>query len=403
MSLRQRNTTVTYKTETTPGVDSAPTVAANLVSRATAANVGSEPQITDDNELRGGLGAGEPIIGGVPMKPVITCNVSGSPTAGTPPEWADLIESCGFLESLSATPVPSSGTGVATAGTATTLTMSAAANPTFSATNGFYVGQWAELSVNPTVTQVTAITGYTISGGNITITFADTFSPVLSATTAIKILPNALYRPHSGVIPSGSLYVYRDATAAIAGVLWKVLGNQGAWDMTWTAAGKGSFNFGLTGVFGGKSDVVLPSTPVASVAQPPIWLNGRMTINRQAVGLRQLTLNSGNTGVLPPDPNAVEGFGPYEITARNMQGQCDPIMTLVATRDLFADLRGQTLRVIAALLGPKSAGTAGSRVGLFIPQAKFREVAETDDQGLLRDSVRFQAVGVNDEAYLCVF
>lgn len=395
-ALRTRNRLGLFKGETTEGVDASPTAGSNAFS-SIGLEVGVNPNVIEDNELRGGLGAGDIVVGATPMTAQIRANLRGTGTGGAAVEWDDIWEACGLNPTADATAMPASGATTCTGGTTSTCTFSVTATnwPSSAGLDPTMVGKVVELGGDHS--EVVTIESYSVTGSTATITFAQEVAVAPGVSTTVKKPINVIYTPHSGTIPSGTFYEYLD------GVLWKVLGCRGDWSMDWTAGGKGTFDARLNGVFGGRSDASVP-TPTLPTTQAPIWVNGRMNINRKAVAASQLSIGMNNSGTFPGNPNAAEGLDPYVVTGRSAQGAVNPLMTLTATRDLFADLRGQTVRTIAAILGSRAGGVAaGNRFSLFIANAKFRSYAMADDGGLARESVPFQCQGVNGEFVLCGF
>lgn len=400
-SLKLRNSTYAFAVETAEGVDQNPTIAANLISRATGLTIAGGSRAIDDNEQRGGLGAGEPIVVDAPMTATLTVNMAASGVVGTAPEVGDMLECCGMSETIS-TVLPAAGTVTATGGTTTSLTFdrSVANGTQFSAVNGSYIGHPILLTTNPATPTISHITDYTVAGTIVTIKIAHTMAVALSATTTFTKPGNVDYTPHSGAIPTGTLHVYRDASTTTSGVKWALLGNRGNMEITSTAAEKWTQQFSLQGTFGSKTDSTLATTPGGGSGSIVVWSNSSFTLDRVRIGLRAFSIGLGTTGVNPPNPNAINGFDPYELTGRTVQGAADPLLTLVATRDLWTKMRNQTFSVFHAMLGPATGGTAGTRIAVTLRDGKFREVAEQDDQGLIRDNTRFQAVGVNSEFHL---
>lgn len=99
-----RNTLVLLKVESTSGVDAAPAGATDavLVSDLTinplaATNV-------DRGLLRAYFGASEQLVATANVQCSFTCELAGSGTAATAPQWGDALLACAMAESLLATP-----------------------------------------------------------------------------------------------------------------------------------------------------------------------------------------------------------------------------------------------------------------------------------------------------------
>jgi hypothetical protein len=96
-----RNTAVLLRSETTPGVDSVPTGAANAML---VSDVSIEPNIeTIDRALiRPFLGGSEQLSGNTSIQVRMTVELAGSGTAGTAPAWGPALRACGYAEVVTA-------------------------------------------------------------------------------------------------------------------------------------------------------------------------------------------------------------------------------------------------------------------------------------------------------------
>lgn len=269
----------------------------------------------------------------------------------------------------------------ATTGSATTLTL---ASP-FAASSQTYRHMPLWLQGNPATSAYAFVSDYT-SGRVATLT--DTFSPILSSSTHASTPANTLYLPTSvsANLKTASAYLYVD------GVCYQVVGLTGTWRVTNTTAGIGRMEFQLQGIFQAKVDGALPAYTPPSVVTP-IMRGGAVLMNRSAVSCRTLSIQAGNQIVLPPNPNATQGFDPGVILSRKFEGSIDPMDTLVATRDIMTDFKNGTERVLHARYG----SVAGARVAFTVPTAKYIQHSPNDDGGIQRTGTGFECNG-NDGA-----
>lgn len=98
MGRNTRNTVILAKAETTYGVDASPTGSdAVLVSNPSS-------KLGTNNARRGFVrpyfGASEELVGTKWRDMAFNCELVGSGTAGTAPQWAPLVKACGFQEIL---------------------------------------------------------------------------------------------------------------------------------------------------------------------------------------------------------------------------------------------------------------------------------------------------------------
>lgn len=221
------------------------------------------------------------------------------------------------------------------------------------------------------------------------------FSPLLQAcgfAETVNAGVSVVYELASTGFITGTAYIYK------GGLLWKLLGCRGSWDLEMVSSQFGVLTFTLHGLLGGKTDVALPALTFDD-AIPPKWKAATMTIGGAAAAVQQLTLNSNNNIYMPPDPNAAEGLQPAEITGRSVQGSINPLETLVATRDIFTDFKSGTAKALQAKLG--TAG--GNRITVDITAAKYRGETQRDDSGVQRVDVPFSATGKDDTVMTLTF
>ena len=403
MALRVRNGLVLVRAETTEGVDSVPTAAADALA-AFSISRNTNPDVVEDNEFRGGLGSGEPVIGA--FRPQLTTqhNFYGSGTPATPPRLAALFPIAELIQTINpfAATIPTTGTTTAASGSATTITIDRTVGngadwPASTLLGIPLLGNPVLLAGNPATQTVDFITGYTVAGNIATITFSRTYSPILSVATTI-VRPNCIvWGPGApSPDPSASVYLFRD------GILERFVGCRANLALTMRGGNKWSVQSTINGVLLDRTDVAVP-TATFDLTSPSIWTNGIMTINRVDAAVSQMTIDLGNQGQFPTNPNALAGIDPYLVGSRRVTGSVDPILTLVATRNLLASLQAQTKLLIAAMLGGRTGGSPGNRWGIVIPNAKLMDNQITEDNVILRETVPFQCTGFVNEFFLSHF
>ncbi len=379
--LRARNAAVLFKQEATEDVPETPSASTDAV-KVENLQVNFNPQQVQTNEHTGSLDSSGPIPVGLQVSVSFDVLMKGPGTAGQAPEVGALLKACGWAETLTSSAIPASPEA-ATAGSTTTVTLGAS----FSATAQTYRGMPLSLTVNPSAGATPFITDYSSSK---VATLTDLFSTALDTTTLCQILPNALYSPASTGIPSGTMEVYRD------GVKYVFAGARGAPVFNISTQNVGRISFNFSGRFVSQSDVGVPAATY-DATRPPAFKAAAMLLQRSAVALRSLSLDVGNNLVFPPDPNAAQGFGPAQITQRDMSGSIDPNKTLVATRNVIDDLDNATPNIIHARWG----STAGNRCAVTIPQAVFTGVGEGNDNGILTEEIQFFPQGQDSGAFIC--
>lgn len=99
-----KNTLITGKIETTYGVDSVPTGAANALLISDQSITPLDAQNIDRDLVRGSFGASEQLVGPASVKLSFSVELAGSGTAGTAPAWGALLQACACSEGVLATP-----------------------------------------------------------------------------------------------------------------------------------------------------------------------------------------------------------------------------------------------------------------------------------------------------------
>lgn len=99
-----RNTVILAKVETTAGTDAVPTGGADAVLVSDVSITPLEATNIDRALIRAYFGASEQLVGTAFVRCSFTVELAGSGTAGTAPQWGDLLLGCAFAEAVLATP-----------------------------------------------------------------------------------------------------------------------------------------------------------------------------------------------------------------------------------------------------------------------------------------------------------
>ncbi len=401
MALRTRNAGLLVKIEGAPGTPETPSASTDGVKIEVTGNPFTfNPEIEQPDEVTSSLDQQPSIVGG--LKPTLTFGVyltgggaASVPAAGTAPEYNDLLKIAGLTETVVATQIPADGSAAAASGTATTATFDRTSgdNSELSGTSGTYDGMMVELSGNPATPVRVQVVSYVVSGNNATFTFARSFSPNLSSSTVLKVLPQVRYKPNSAP-PTATVEFYLD------GLKYVFAGQRASASLAIPTARAGKFTFSLGGQYVSKSDVSLPSITYQNIPKP-IFKAGECWMDRKVAAVSQFALALNNTLVYPPNPAAAQGFDPCEVVRRKITGSVDPSLTLVATRNLMTAFEAGTPQIVqASVVG---ANVAGNRVAVIVPNAKYVSNDPTDREGLAMETVNFDAEGNDNGAYLTYY
>lgn len=384
-ALFTRKALLLPKIETTEGEDASPSAGDAIRVEVTANPVTTDFNVQDTTEVSGSYDDSDSIPAGARATVTFSVLMRGAGTAGTAPPWGVLLKACGFAETLTASAV-----GVPTAcagGSTTTATLATPAGTTAQQYRGMPIEFSGDLSA------LSFISDYT-TGRVATLT--DTMTEAIDTDVDFQILPNALYTPTStdSDVKSLTLWMYQ------SGILWKLTGCRGTPTFRFPSGGVPRIEFQFMGIFQSRIDASLPVVDFTTLSDPPIFRGGRCLINRAVAATSDVTLNSGNRIIQPGNPNAAEGFGAGLLTGRKFSLDMDPLATLVATRDVIADLRAGTKRPIHFRMGD----TAGNRLAVTAPQGKYVTRDFADREGVIGESVTVQCSG-NDAAavQICAF
>lgn len=339
------------------------------------------PNVIDTTEVTPSLDPFDPIVGGTSCTIEFDVYLKGSGSASVAPEWGEMLEACGFLETDSAVVnVEVLGVGGSTT--------SALLGATASAVAQTYRGRPITFSGN--MTETSMIWDY--SAAKLAL-LTDTMSIVPTGPGTSYTLPRTwVYKPKSTGIESGTMWIYTD------GIRYEFAGCRGTCPLTLTSGGPGRISFRFQGMFTQKTDAALPAA-VYDASRPPIWKGGSFSINALETAGQTFSIDPGNNLVMPDNPNSAESFDPAIITARMCRGNINPKETTVAVRNAMLDFRNSVKRPLQTRLGT----TAGNRIGIVVPSALYLNQGPTDTNGYVTVDIPFHATGQDSGYTIAVF
>lgn len=282
-----------------------------------------------------------------------------------------------------------------TAGDAVSATLAAS----FPATAGALVGMPLLFSSGANSGRAPLITGYTAAR---VASLSENFDTPLTTEQA-AIPANWTY---SGTSPADAAAKATDQPMAVIafyrdGVLFKYTHCRGIVNLEGRAARPGFAAFNFTGIFAGKSDAAMPSlTALKQHAAPNLAkgtdASGVAIMNRKPLSLSTWSLNDGASVTSSDDPNTTIGFGAGEIGQRTPVLTVDPLATLVATRDVLAQISAGA--VVPASL--RHGSQAGNRWALTIPSGQVTGESDTQRDNLVGEQITAQAISQGKDAYL---
>jgi hypothetical protein len=280
------------------------------------------------------------------------------------------------------------------AGSATTGTFGTG----YTGTAQLYRGMPAILSVGPGADFAPFITDFT--SGKVG-TFSETFSPALDNTTLAAIPANWTY---AGTSPADNTARLTDQPVVTIG--WYEDGNLYTWmdcrgtlDIEGNNARPAFGAFSFSGTYMGGTASAVPSNAVVANHSAPMLVKGAgsppvAVINRVQLPISRFALRNGGQVETPDDPNTPYGFADGQIVGRTPMFECDPLRTLVSTRDAIAEIGALSNYPIALRFGT----TVGNRWGLVIPLAQPVSADNAMRGSLRADSMGFQLLNPGKDA-----
>ena len=408
--IRLSNVLVMCKAETVEGTDSVPVAGTDdFPFEVESLEIGSPFATESSGEATGSAVASAPIIMGQPVPVKIRFRLKGAGvgvtyTAGVKPPHHALYQACGlrgvFTAAVAATALAS--------GTTTSGTLAAP----FAATAQQYRGQRLNLASAPAAGAGALIADYT--SGRLA-TLADVFGSAIGSGNTGAINANWTYAMTSPADnserladqPSSTLYVHEDGT------LYKLLGFRGALKISADSAKPGFAEVEGTAIWGGQSNTAQPTVTIGAGHAAPTFnmltaVSPAFLVNRKQLPVSTFSFDWGSPVDTLEDPNTYAGFGAAQIglSLRNGRLECDPLKTLLATRNHIADLE---VPPAVGFTGAVRIGTnSGNRVALTLPRLFPASVEMGKRKGARSESLGFMALnpgrdasGRDGDAILC--
>lgn len=386
--IRTRPQLLLAKIESVEGQDAGPDAATNSIM---IENVqwNEAPNVIQTNEHAAALDVSAPIAGGVRTTVTFDTWVKSRAAGDTPPEFGVLLKGCGLSETVTAAAVPAAAEAMGSGSSMTQGTLGSSAT----GTGGLYTGM--PIFITETGAMDSFIAAYTAAK---LATFTDTAPANLTTTAKYQIPKNVVYRPASASLASLTIWLYRD------GKLYKGVGARGTFTVNMETGGGIRFSFTFAAVWQQVTDSAL--VPGTFADGPKLVWRGlagghaRARWNRILCQVRSLSFDIGNSTPYPDNPEGIEGYDPAQITLRNASFSMDPLETLLATRDIKADMRANQPRILHARAYN---GAAGGGFAVTAPAAQATAQGDGDRDGFAIEQIQGRCTGANDSLHLCFY
>lgn len=197
----------------------------------------------------------------------------------------------------------------------------------------------------------------------------------------ITALSDVTYKPLSSGLKSATIYVYRD------GLLHKILGCRGTWELILQAGHPARINWRFLGKYQDPADAAVPTpTLEGNALAPPKALAASLTFNAiTTFVVQQLQIVLGNTLAIRPDINDATGIAGIAITNRAGTGSFNPEAVVNATYNFWQDWINSTLRQISAQVG----SATGNKLLVTLPKVALDQIREAEREGILVFEIPF--------------
>ena len=223
---------------------------------------------------------------------------------------------------------------------------------------------------NVTIEAEMEVAGFGVPGPATPIAGYDALLRICALSRTLTADTKVDYAPVSEGIESATVYFYQD------GMLHKLFGCKANLTLRMGTNEVPVYRFTIMGLYGGVSDVALP-TPNVAAYQTPLAVN---PINTTAFSLhsianlpfQSLEINLGNNLVHRNLPNAAESI---RITNRNVTGTLEVEAPKVAGFDVWAAVRAATLGPLSLTHGP-----AGNQIVVSGPTVQLTNPRYTENE-----------------------
>ncbi|BBL75576.1 phage tail tube protein [Methylomagnum ishizawai] len=383
-----KNALLLGKAESSYGVDPTPTGSANAYLAEDMTLSPMEGETVDLSYYKGFFGSDISLQTTHYMTLEFTLPwIPGTNTPGTASHFDPLFKACG----LAATAMASAVTGTPQGSNTDAITLASNA----SSTNNIYRGVIIDISPTGEKAVLLDYNGTTKRAGTMTKTGVWDVNP--TNQDDYSICQNMAYDPVSKDQGSIAFYYYLD------GILHKMFGARGDFELTAEANNMQRIKFTFTGLYGGIADASMP-TPSYSAFNTPVPLNSTNTMggihgcnmsgNDTGVQLKKFTFGLGNT----VKHRQLVGSEAVVISDRMAKGSVSLEMTPMALLDWFDRIQESTTGIIFLQNGTE----AGYRTNIILPKAQLMKPKYSNDDNVAMLDMDFKAIWTsgNDEVRL---
>jgi len=185
---------------------------------------------------------------------------------------------------------------------------------------------------------------------------------------------SVVYDPASTSHKSCTIYAYFD------GILHKITGCRGTFEIVKAAGQIVLVNFTIQGLYQAPTDTAFPSSVTYESTIPPVFKSAAFTLNAvTTLVVQQLQVALQNELSQSDDINAATGIKQISIIDRNAIGSFNPEVPAIADYDFHADWAAGTQRALSAIVG----SAEGNKITISAPKVTLDEMGPGDRNGIL--------------------
>lgn len=184
---------------------------------------------------------------------------------------------------------------------------------------------------------------------------------------------SVVYAPSSAAFSSVTLYIYRD------GIIYKVLGCRGSFDVDMTVGKYGVINWTFQGLYQVPVDGALVAGASYDATLPPICFGATFSIGGYSAVATKLALNMANSLAMRKDLNNTTGIREVLITGWDDRGgSFDPEAIVEATHPFYGNWIGGVQSALTITIG----SAAGNRCVITAPKVQYKAITPGDRDGI---------------------
>lgn len=374
----KKNTAIGIRLESSEGTFAAAASASDYVQIQTDGfELSQAKEVIERNIFTGSLGKTSPRTGMFTVSGSIPTEMRASATAGNAPEIALLLKSAlGEQETINAVTTKSSGN------TGSLLAVPTAGYAAYEVGDIIMVKESGAYHVSPISAK---------SSGEFLHLLVPKGSGSFSNSVVIE--KSTQFRVADSGHPSFSLSKWIEGKVNEKGIGCKVT----SLAIENFATGQiPTMNFGFEGLNFDRVLDTIPVTPSYQNSLPPILLDGRVYMDSTVVDVNEVSVSLENTLAFQTSINEVNGRKTSRVTERVITGSFNPYKPDDSIANFTKYKENTSFQLFAYGKVPLAGGAMKNVVAIFLRNCLITELAETDQDGLLQDSISFSADrGVN--------